>query len=411
MADATGVLNEISGAIDGLASQVVNLVPDDRSFMELWAWNLPAINRHEFAEILRRPMERIRSLAAREVSDADLNLLGQYPGRIQFVQANVLPNIAGGNAFHVYATVMSLVDGLNSILDRYVAPEFDWTEIEEKKLIPAAQLRRLKQLATGITQLSEKTGGLDRKIVEINNAHSAAEALPTDMASLEEARQSFIDATKIVDEEKTRAAKAGEAVQTALGAVAELEEQAKVKVASIEEAYSAATTMGLGKAFGDRAKSLTSSTWLLVLALAATLCLGGWISAERIEFAHGLINKAFDAQRPIPMDLLWVNVLLTLVSVAAPIWFAWLLTKQIGQRFRLAEDYGFKASVAKAYEGYRREAVAVDEDMAKRLLGLALDRLDEAPLRLVEKDSPGSPWQDFMAAWSNRKADKVANKP
>ncbi|MEQ7422004.1 hypothetical protein ABQE70_21290 [Xanthomonas campestris pv. campestris] len=76
-----------------------------------------------------------------------------------------------------------------------------------------------------------------------------------------------------------------------------------------------------------------------------------------------------------------------------------MATKQIGERFKLSEDYAFKASVAKAYEGYRREAEAIaDEGMATRLFESALTRLEEAPLRFVEQESHGSPWNDFASS-------------
>lgn len=89
------------------------------------------------------------------------------------------------------------------------------------------------------------------------------------------------------------------------------------------------------------------------------------------------------------------NVILSLLSIGAPIWFAWLSTKQIGQRFRLAEDYAFKASISRAYEGFRREAARIDKELEARLLASALDRLDELPLRLVETETHGSPWHEL----------------
>ena len=93
-----------------------------------------------------------------------------------------------------------------------------------------------------------------------------------------------------------------------------------------------------------------------------------------------------------------LNLLLSVLSVAAPVWFAWLATKQIGQRFRLAEDYAFKASISRAYEGFRREAARFDKDMEAKLLTSALTRLDELPLRLVETDSHGSPWHELASS-------------
>jgi hypothetical protein len=93
--------------------------------------------------------------------------------------------------------------------------------------------------------------------------------------------------------------------------------------------------------------------------------------------------------------------------VGAPVWFSWLATKQIGQRFRLAEDYAFKASVAKAYEGYKLEATRLDPNFEKRLFASALTRLDEAPLRLVETGSPGSPWHELIDSHAFKQALEI----
>ena len=93
------------------------------------------------------------------------------------------------------------------------------------------------------------------------------------------------------------------------------------------------------------------------------------------------------------------NLALSLLSVGAPVWFAWLLTKQIGQRFRFSEYYAFKASVSRAYEGFRREAARFDKEMGGvKLLSSALIRLDELPLRLVEAESHGSPWHEIASS-------------
>ena len=80
----------------------------------------------------------------------------------------------------------------------------------------------------------------------------------------------------------------------------------------------------------------------------------------------------------------------------------------MGAGHRLAEDYGYKASVAKAYEGYRREAARIDEDFENRLFDSALTRLEEAPLRLVDEESHGSPWHELISSDAFKAAlDKV----
>jgi hypothetical protein len=91
-----------------------------------------------------------------------------------------------------------------------------------------------------------------------------------------------------------------------------------------------------------------------------------------------------------------MEFIISILSVGAPIWFAWIATKQIGQRFKLSEDYGFKSSVAKAYEGYKKEASRIDEKLEHRLFSSALTRLEEAPLRLMDGKTHGSPWHEIF---------------
>ena len=128
-----------------------------------------------------------------------------------------------------------------------------------------------------------------------------------------------------------------------------------------------------------------------------------YIGAHRLE----VLSAALQAPTP-NWGGIAVQSVLSLLSVGAPLWFAWLATKQIGQRFRLAEDYAFKASVAKAYEGYRKEAARIDPAFEHRLFDSALTRLDEAPLRLVETGTHGSPWHELANSDAVKRAFSVA---
>ena len=139
--------------------------------------------------------------------------------------------------------------------------------------------------------------------------------------------------------------------------------------------------------------------WAWVVGLVAALGIGSYIGAHRLE----VLSVALQAPNP-NWGGIAIHAILSLLSVGAPLWFAWLATKQIGQRFRLAEDYAFKASVAKAYEGYRKEAARIDPAFEHRLFDSALTRLDEAPLRLVESSTHGSPWHELANSEAARRA-------
>jgi len=133
--------------------------------------------------------------------------------------------------------------------------------------------------------------------------------------------------------------------------------------------------------------------WGWVAGLIASLITGGIFGSLQLK------SLGYELSNPQAQSFsIGINLVLSILSVGGPVWFAWLSTKQIGQRFRLSEDYAFKASISRAYEGYRREAARIDPDLEKQLLSSALSRLDEQPLRLVENDSFGSPWHEFLAS-------------
>ena len=178
-------------------------------------------------------------------------------------------------------------------------------------------------------------------------------------------------------------------------------EEAGVVLKRCETAYSAATSIGLAAAFDERSKTLERSMWFWIFGLFAALVSGAHFGTTQI----GSLSEALhgpSASQPVIL----IHVLLSVLAIGAPVWFAWLATKQIGQRFRLSEDYAFKASVARAYEGFRRETARFDKDMEARLLASALARLDELPLRLVEVDSHGSPWHELASSDVMKRAMK-----
>ena len=162
-------------------------------------------------------------------------------------------------------------------------------------------------------------------------------------------------------------------------------------VEQCEEAYRVTTSKGLAGAFDQRATGLSRSIQLWVLALVVALGVAALLGGQRVE----LLSKNLGDTDP-KWGVIWLNLVLSLLSVGAPLWFAWVATKQINQRFRLAEDYSYKASIAKAYEGYRREAAKLDPEFTARLFGSSLTRLEEAPLRLMETASHGSPLHELL---------------
>ncbi|QAY78147.1 hypothetical protein [Sphingosinicella sp. BN140058] len=392
---------ELAASLEKLGIGIMANIGDDRPFNTLWGWNLPPLTRQEFASIPNRLAVQLRGIPASALSPNLVASLKAAQERVEFLLGNSIPNLTSqSNIIHIYPQVEQLVDLIQRALPVPPPPKtaIDWKEVAAKQQLPPELLRRLRSVEASLKAIEPRSAKVTEQVEAIEAAHSAAESLPTDLASLEEARATIDAATN----SSTAAASAAEQALVDIDAarirIEEKEKEAMQLVANCGEAYRVTTTKGLAASFDSRAQSLNWSLVAWVIGLLAALAGGSYVASQRLELIQELMRSDGSVQQ------IWVHVALALLSVGAPVWFAWIATKQIGQRFRLAEDYAFKASVAKAYEGYRREAARIDPAFEARLFGSALTRLEEAPLRLVEQEAYGSPWHELTSSPAFEKA-------
>lgn len=267
-------------------------------------------------------------------------------------------------------------------------------------------LRRLRKRAQTIeshlSDLEPRTTTLDEMLSRIEAAHDTADQLPADLQYLAEKRDTIKKMASDAEADRIKTAALLELLDQHKEQIEHLSHQAEKTLERCEHAYSASTSVGLAAAFSERAAKLNTSVWIW------TACLTVSLGAAVLLGLFQLGRLATLIQSPaIPTSIIILNFLTSALTVGAPIWFAWLATKQVGQRFRLAEDYAFKASISRAYEGYRQEAARISEDLEEQLLSSALARLDELPLRLVETSSHGSPWHELLQSDQVQEAAKT----
>ncbi|HTL68390.1 MAG TPA: hypothetical protein VL200_12065 [Lacunisphaera sp.] len=401
---ADEILNA-KNALDALAVAVKDGWESDQTLNEVWGWNCPPVDRHDLAYLATRVGDQLDEVPVEKLTKTVLTYLAGVPARVTQLRNSTIPNLFNGNAAGAFSAYKGFLDDISTTVAPFLERrEVDWTSVEAKKQMPTALLRRLRAVDNQINELEARAGDLTEKIALIDNAHASAEALPTDLASLKEAREQVDADLKEAQSALKRAKDAAENSEESLSLIVEKHNDAEKIVVNLEDAYSAATTVGLGQSFAERAKKLAGSMWVWVGLLTVSLFAGAVLSLVRLAELKDVLKNANPN-----MGLIWINIVLGVVSVAGPVWLAWVATKQIGQRFRLSEDYAFKASVAKAYEGYRREAARIDEKFAKELFGSALSRLDEAPLRYVEHETYGSPWHEMTAAKAGQRPSIIAS--
>jgi hypothetical protein len=350
-------------------------------------WAYPGIAREELVTEAQKVITLIETKGNDEINDEN-NVLSRYVKALEFLRANTIPQI-WGNPHEAVSAYIITINALRTALEPFLIKD----DSKELAVQLKNQRRRVRSLEDNLNELEPRTSPLKEMVSRIEQAHETAEQLPTDLASLKEARETIgnLVTESTADKAATLAVKTEiERLQAELNNASK---EAKDILKECKSTYAAATSVGLAAAFSERSDSLSTSMWVWVGGLVLSLSVGGYFGSAQLQKLLELM-----AQKDISSLSMSINFIMAILSIGAPVWFSWLATKQIGQRFKLSEDYAFKASVSRAYEGFHKETAKFGKEMEAKLLSSALTRLDELPLRLVEAESHGSPWHELASS-------------
>jgi len=349
-------LQDLCNSLDNLAETILTSSSSDVSFTEQFGWNCPPLNRTDIAAFSSDISSKIKNINLDKIDDALIKRIQLIPEKIELFKTHTLPHFFNSNCVNASTTYMSLIQWINISIE----PIFSWQVLQDNKALPIQLTKKLRSIQVELENIVPEKLKIESKIKTIQEATEAAESLPTDLENLKEAR-------KKVDAFSSDSAKLFGKIETYHKDVQELSKnildkknETDLLVEQCEEAYRITTTKGLAASFEQRANKLANTMWIWVIGLALTLVIGSLIGASRFE----ILTKELKDSNP-NWGIIGIDIALSIIGLAAPIWFAWIATKQINQRFRLAEDYAFKSSVAKAYEGYRKEASRIDEAFLK----------------------------------------------
>lgn len=383
-------LTTVQSHLKKLITQIQSAFPNEEPLgVAHGSWNLPGLTRSEFIEAAQSLIDLIDDRGVDEIERAADARLQDYGRRLDFLRANTVGQFWGGNGGQAASAYMLTLDGLRKALEPALTRDGHAEAVSTLRSLTT----KLRGMEAKLNGLEPRTTSLATMVERIEQAYNAADQLPTDLESLGEARQKIRELLTEADKDKGHLSGIKDDADKLDARLKQSADDAAGVLERCETAYSAATSVGLAAAFTERSAVLSKSMWFWVAGLVAALVAGSYFGSSQLHTLSELFK-----QPNVTTSVVVLNLMLSLLSVGAPVWFGWLATKQIGQRFRLAEDYAFKASISRAYEGFRREAARIDKDMEARLLASALTRLDEPPLRLVETDSHGSPWHELASS-------------
>ncbi|WP_150131830.1 hypothetical protein [Sphingomonas carotinifaciens] len=385
--------------------------PPDAPFNTIWNWQQPAVSRIDLELYVTDASAAIGRLPM-EIPDYTAALLTRLGHQLSFFRSSVLPNLVGSNAMYVVPHLIEMTERAQKIVNGLVSPypppppppPFpDWEQLAADGYLPRKLADRLRGMERRVDALMPRTDELEEKLRIVDDAYSSAEQLPENLATLAENMRALASSRTEAQSLAAEAATHARDASKANDGIAKLAAQAEEKFADLANAYQAASTHGLASSFQQRASDLNWSVRAWVAVLIFDLAAGAGIGYFRFEALQNILVK------PQTSSVIWGNIIFSILSLAAPVWLGWVATKQINQRFKLAEDYGFKATVAAAYEAWKTEAQKQDSNkqdkkFEERLFGTAMSRIEEAPLRFVEAENYGSPWQELTSSPAFAKA-------
>jgi hypothetical protein len=359
----------------------------DSSFKTAVAWQLPALTPGDAMGLAKDIAARlIESCDGRKPSEVNTSEfwegLAVQADQIDFV--NFTSNMEG--------IVRSTYDFLFYVSARLPSrtATVNWDSVKDAGVIPKSLASKLRSLEDRLKAMEPRTVGLAEKIAAIESAHDAAEQLPTDLEELRSAKETVKESLAETSKNSALTSEDLKTSREVLANLHELKKEAEQLIDRFKQAYRITTSTGLAGAFEYRSRSLARVGWVWVSILISALGVAIWLGKDRYDTIREILSSEHSP------SMIYLNLIFAVLGVAAPVWLAWLATRSIGQSFRLSEDYAYKASISKAYEGYREEAISLDGDFARRLFGSALSRLDEAPSRFIVNQDHNSPVEELL---------------
>lgn len=390
-------LESLRDSFKSLAATIDETNGDTRPFLSVYGLPAPAVDRYDLSNMATAFAEKIeRFNDGITLSSDEINYIEGVRAQVILLQKQVA-NIYNGNAPQSVPVIVTTLSAMLILLDQYITPQ--WERENSIELMPRQLGTRIRGMQDQLKQIAPDLDVLLESVHLIRDARIAAQSLPTDLESLKKATAQVQSLGKSAEEDRVSIAMAQSATDHVSKQMQAMHKTAEALVQQLQDLHRVGTSTTLAGAFDERAKSLSKSVWGWLAILLIALGGGVFIGSTRVDAITVAMNT-----NTVNWQGVWINVVLTLFSVSAPVWLGWVATKQIIQRFRLAEDYAYKASISNAYEGYRREAVALDESFRDKLFDSALTRLDEVPGRLVDKDTHGSPFHELIASPTVREA-------
>lgn len=248
----------------------------------------------------------------------------------------------------------------------------------------------LKAIQGSRDELKEALDAIEKDIDSIDGAKKAVDG---DAEAIAAAKESANTATATLQGLAEKASGTDARLKAYESRLAELENQSKDRLNTIEKLLEGAITAGLASAFAKRGEAFNSPQfrWQLAFFFALLTLIGVagytfWDSFQHPPADFPTIARGWLVRFPLFGALVWIAVYSTREAALAK---------------RLEEEYGFKAAISACFEGFKKQLSELGNDVAPdsalaRLLSNTLEIIAKPPGAIYDAHGlPPSPAQEM----------------
>jgi len=402
-------------SLENLYDSIIDKKLPNENFNNSFGWNYPSISVSGITNTILNITEKLKEYKSpdipKEFEDTVDGLISDVNKQTEIVKSYLAHDAGRINA--LVPSILLLLQVVSSDIETQL---YSWNQIDNRKLVPKNLKNRLRALSSQLDSLEGDCENINDKVSTINNAYETAESLPAVIQDLNDAREKLSSTIKETRDDinkykneiseikayiglaKSDSESMRDEIRVLLANTNAYAQSASSLVEQCDDALQITTTQGLAAGFDQKAKELQKSIWVWIVGLLVALAFGIGIGSSRVaEFTDALKSDLTAGQAIL-------HTIISIFSIGGPLWLAWISTQQINHRFKLSEDYSYKATVAKAFTGFRKISEDFNQETSERLFNSTLDRFDEMPLRLVSGKDYNSPWHEFIDSEAFKKA-------
>lgn len=352
--------------------------------------SLPALNINDLVDLIDRLISKIQSIKKHNIFELNINeyQVKNILKKLYSLHKNLLSGLNNKPNSQKFNTFLMTIFWIENTLSFSITSNFE-TRLSyvNSKIERSTELfksiintKDYKEFKNSISSYEKKIENLKTKLTNVEedsktNIIRSIGALQNELENINDEAQKYLDTLQQKENEANKL----------------LKECEDSKNKSIEY-YRIITANGLAGSFQERAKFLNYTSYGWILGLILSLFSLWWIGGKQVHDLKDLFVKS-----NISSIAILLQTLTAILSISAPLWFAWLSTTQINKLFKLAEDYGFKSSVSQSYEGYKKEISDISPQLQQDLIKSLLKIINDEPLRLVKHEATANtPAEHFI---------------